>query len=125
LTRPDGRVDTASVVDGLDGPAWSYDGTNSSGVYVARAVGASDGNVEKGEQFAVNVDPAESDLTRIDAGDLPADIVVRNDWRGSAGGGVDRGLARRGQMERWMLYGALALALVEVFLAWSFGRGNA
>jgi hypothetical protein len=115
IVRPDGRKATASAVDGTTGTDWSYADTDRSGIYTWR-------DARGGEQFiAVNVDPRESDLAKIDAGRLPAELQASAEagHASSASGG-----AARAGWQRSLLWSALALVLVELGLAWRFGRGG-
>ena len=98
---------------------WTYDKTDVSGIYTLRGATA-----DAARQFAVNVDTAESDLTKADGDSLPPELLVRDTWQDGrrappaacrrARPGIDRCCGR-----------ALALLFVESFLAWQFGRGAA
>lgn len=115
IVRPDGRKATASAVDGTSGARWSYADTDRNGIYTWR-------DAQGGEQFiAVNVDPRESDLATIDAGRLPAELqaTAETGHASSTSGG-----AARAGWQRSLLWSALALVLVELGLAWRFGRGG-
>lgn len=81
------------------------------------------------EHYAVNVDPAESDLTRLDREQLASQLLPETefayltDWRPPAGvGGPRQG---RSGLTRWFLVACLALLLVEQLLAWRFAWGFA
>jgi hypothetical protein len=75
--------------------------------------------------FAANPDPAESDLTKLDRGELERklqgwrfDILTNGPELSQSAVAV----SRRGELHRPLLHGALALLLLETFLAWKFGH---
>jgi Aerotolerance regulator N-terminal/von Willebrand factor type A domain len=75
--------------------------------------------------FAANPNPAESDLTRVERGELEKDVpgwsfLYLTNSRELA---KDTGsVGRRGELHRPLLYGLFALLLVESFMAWRFGH---
>jgi hypothetical protein len=73
VTRPDGRTDFLQVSDAMAGGEWNYADTDVSGIYSVRGDAAGEPRA-----FAVNVDTAESDLARIELGDLPEGLLVRS-----------------------------------------------
>ncbi|MCX7671885.1 MAG: hypothetical protein N2439_17675, partial [Anaerolineae bacterium] len=139
---PRGRTETVRSrgEDGLN--AWSFADTWTSGVYsVERAASASGGSdaagASKGGEaaspdrhaslFAVNVDPAESDLTPLTVEQLRDEVwpgipfVHQTAWdhferRASVGAGRSSAWAKN------LLAGVLVLLLVETFLARRFGH---
>ena len=75
--------------------------------------------------FAANTDPAESDLTKLDRTRLGRAVpgwnfVYLTNFRELTRDSPAVG--RRGELHRPLLYGVLALLLVESFLAWRFGH---
>jgi hypothetical protein len=110
ITRPDGR--TTSVLTDND----------VSGIYTVRRAGFDDVS-----HFAVNVDTRESDLAQADTSDLPSELIIRGDARSldRSGNGVNDGFVPRAAWQRSLLWTALGLLLVELCLAWTFGRGTA
>jgi hypothetical protein len=119
LSGPDDLNERLPVVmDGGDA-RFSFSGTSTSGVYEAR-IG------DSVQRYAVNVNPRESDLARLDPDLLPSQI------RGSGVGGQETGESALPMathhaprtLFRWLLFGVLALLLVEPLLAWQFGRGR-
>jgi hypothetical protein len=118
MERPDGRVDPVSVHTSRGAVHWNYDDTRWSGIYSLRG---SQGGPQK---FAVNVNNTESDLTRIEAQDLPTNVAVRD-----AGSGTKAADAVVGRLEThatWsesFLWMAFLLLFLESFVAWQFGRG--
>jgi hypothetical protein len=71
----------------------------------------------------VNVDPDESDLTRVDASTLPPALEIRTVAAETPAAVVDRVTDSR--LHRLLLTAVLALLLAETVLAWRFGRGAA
>ncbi len=104
IIRPDGRT-TLVASD-----------TDVSGIYAVRRNRA-DGVVH----YAVNVDTRESDLAQADRGKLPPQLVVSKTTDVAS----DSGSAASAAWQSPFLWTALALLLVEMCLAWLFGRGVA
>jgi hypothetical protein len=76
--------------------------------------------------FAVNVDPRESDLARIEPDELRELLpswrfVYLTNWQAIASGRTSV-TGNRGELHRYLLFAALLLLLVESFLAWKFGH---
>jgi hypothetical protein len=76
-------------------------------------------------EFATNPDPAESDPAKLDGSSLAERLPGWSfshltNWRELARNAASVG--RRGELHRPLLYAALALLLVESFLAWKFGH---
>jgi len=84
--------------------------------------------LNRGDLFAVNVDPAESDLTGISEEQLQTelfpdiDFAYRTRWD-EFERSRDIGLADRGSLSRWLLVSALCLIFVEQLMAWRFLYG--
>jgi hypothetical protein len=117
MTRPDGRkVSLRSTTDSAD-QAVRYEDSDIAGIYSLRRA---DKDVVK---FVVNVDTRESDLARVDLQHLPAEILVRTNLQQA--GAVASGVLPESPWNRSLLWGAGALALLELCLAWLFGRGTA
>jgi hypothetical protein len=118
LTRPDGRKVALTASSASPDRSWRYEDTDLAGIYSLR----------QGEKdvarFAVNVDTRESDLAQVDPRQLPAEIGVRSDWRSSEGI-VASGVLPESAWNRSLLWLAAALVLMELCLAWLFGRGTA
>jgi hypothetical protein len=117
MVRPDGRAASVSVRSTPTGSEWSYADTDVSGIYTLR--GLPNGRTQ---QFAVNVDTAEGDLTKIDPQQLPPEMKVRGTWQGETSSGSIEATAQ----STWntsILWGVLALLFAESFMAWQFGRG--
>ena len=122
LQRPTGERRVVRLESQDGGYAWHYTETDTSGLYVAEAGPP----VSRRELYAVNVDTAESDLTKVTAEQLRDDI-----WPGAAfahqttwqdfNEAPTTDVSRRESLHRWLLYGALGLLLLETLLAWRFG----
>jgi len=118
IVQPDNvRQNVRMTVDGEEN-RWQYSAAWKSGLYRAEY-----GRPVVSTQFyAVNVNTAESDLTRFDTTRLPAQIQ-----RDGAGGSEeDPALpaSRPPPLFRYFLFAVLALLFVEVFLGRWFGRGS-
>jgi hypothetical protein len=116
LQTPDGRKEQIRVAAREESNRWSFANTWQSGIYRAQFSSVGD----QVRLFGVNVDTAESDLTRIEPDQLPEGLTVVK-----AFAGVDEhpaaDLEVRSGYERILLYAALALLLAETVLAWWFG----
>lgn len=117
ITRPDGITAPVTLQTTPAGPEWPYNDTNISGIYSLHGLPTG-----QSQQFAVNVDTAESNLEKVDPQQLPSQLVVRNTWQNATN-------ARAAEVESqssWnqsLLWGVLAMLFVESFMAWQFGRG--
>ena len=99
---------------------WTFPETRTSGIYRAEfqppTIAA--------QLFAANVDPRESDLRRVDAGQLPRPI--RSVAAGDTPTILAAGIGRTGwPLFRVLLGTVLGLLLTETFLAWYFSRARA
>jgi hypothetical protein len=117
IMRPDGREAPVSLKSLPTGWEWSYSDTDVSGIYSLRGLPH-----DSTQQFAVNVDTSESDLTKIDPHSLPREFHVRSAWQGEASG-VTIAAMSQAAWNRPILWAVLGLLFVESFMAWQFGRG--
>jgi hypothetical protein len=102
---------------------WSFAETDQSGPYVAQFGPP----LSRSEAFAVNVDTAESDLTKLDVAELRSDVwpginfAYDTSWQN-----IDETpsgeITRRAGLHRWLLGAVLGLLFLETVLAWAFGR---
>lgn len=128
----DGRVANGSAAQiAIDGPtggevgrvapdeagAWSFASTKLAGVYRYGPAGDLPDSA-----VAVNIDPAESDPTTVAVDLLPESLTVRRAVGDAAS--ESAAAAAPTPIHRWLLYGALALALMEPAVACLFGRGS-
>jgi hypothetical protein len=117
MLRPDGRMAAVSIRSTPAGSEWNFTNTDVSGIYILRGLPQ-----DRTQQFAVNVDTAESDLAKIDPQHLPPKIKVRSDWQVDASGGPVEATTQS-EWNSEILWGVLALLFAESFMAWQFGRG--
>jgi hypothetical protein len=123
VRNPRGRSEPVRPqIDG-EGNSWTYADTASSGVYSVQFGPP----LAKTEAFAVNVDPAESDLRTITADELQSDVwpdlpfAHQTTWEHSD----QPALARAGRSSKFpggLLCGVFVLLLVETVLARRFGH---
>ena len=105
-----------------DATTWSFLDTLVSGLYTARF----DPPVLEAKTFAVNVDPAESDLSRITPEELREDVwpdvpfVVQTGWEGTDAGPTSP-ISRSSFLPKALLYAVLLLLLAETYFARRFG----
>jgi hypothetical protein len=124
ITRPDGETDAPRVTQGAHLSDFIYEKADLSGFYEIQ-YGAP---LSRTESFAVNVDPRESNLTKLEKEELDQDLLpgteftYRTDWeemeRHATGPANERG-----GITRWLLYLTLYLLFVEQMLAWNFVYG--
>lgn len=113
------RVATV-VADGLGRGRWTFDDTSQSGVFLV-ATDRDDGTRGDGDQrFAVNVDPAESDLARAARDELPEPLSVVDVLEPLAAASTE--VAARDNWHVPLLCGLLALVIAESACAWFLGR---
>lgn len=115
VTTPNGAEPIRITPD--SNGTWAYASTKQAGVYRFGPQGE-----PPTAATAVNVDPGESDPASVPADRLPASLRVRRTAGESSTDSVAG--ANPTPIHRWLLYGALALALVEPALACLFGRGS-
>lgn len=102
---------------------WSYAGTWQSGVYEAEFQSP----VARRQLYAVNVDTAESDLTKLDPAELAdlvwtdVDYVHRTNWQ-DLDEQPEAEITGRSTIHRSILTGVLVLLFAETYLAWHLGR---
>ncbi len=115
VERPGGHKEQIRIAARSGGERWSYGDTWQSGVYRTEFGSTGDARL-----FAVNVDSRESDLAKISASVLPEQVAVVE----GASSVEHRPLVELGarvEGQRWFLYAALGLLLLETVLAWWFG----
>jgi hypothetical protein len=123
LTPPGEPERSLRVQSDQRGMHWSFAETANSGIYTTE-VGAP---ISRQEQFAVNVDPQESQLGKIAAAELrntvwpKVDFQLLTTWQDLEERPVT-GPGQRGFLHRWLLYAVLGLLFFETFLAWYIGN---
>lgn len=124
VARPDGDSEPARSTPNANLTDFHYDRTDKSGVYTLQ-LGPP---LNRKESFVVNVDPRESNLTRLERDDLERDLLAGTDFRyltdwkelerQSTGSTTETG-----DLSRLFLYVVLYLLFVEQLLAWKFQAG--
>lgn len=124
VSRPDGETEPARSSPNGNLTDFHYERTDKSGVYGLQ-LGPP---LNKRESFVVNVDPRESNLTRVERDDFERDLLAGTefryltDWQD-----MQRETARTtnetGDLSRLFLYIVLYLLFVEQLLAWNFRFG--
>ena len=116
LKTPDGKTEQIrpTSVGGED--RWEYADTFTSGLYTAEYASLP----SQPQFFSVNVDTAESDLTKLDPSELPPEFVTRSNWQ-NLDSRPTTDITPRDWIHAWFLYALLILVLLETFLAWLFG----
>lgn len=110
------QSDAARVTPDASGE-WTYGAALTAGVY---RFGPAD--EPPAGAIAVNTDPAESDPQVVATDQLPESLTVRRTAGDAAA--EQSATAAPTPIHRWLLYGALALALIEPAMACLFGRGS-
>ena len=118
LTAPDDRRERIPTTADGDERRWTFANVNLSGLYRA-----ADGSAESAQLFAANVDPRESDLSRIDPETLPSQF--RQSLETPEDSAPAAALARPHQeLFRWFLAAMLLLLLAETWYARKLGRSE-
>jgi len=126
ITQPDEASREIRLQSNGDYRTFSFAETMLGGIYEARAGSLKTPPQDPVARFAVNLDTAESDLAKLDEDELLEDV-----WPGTAvvyqttfedlDEPVAGPIVRKGHLHVDLLYVALALLLLETFLAWRFG----
>ena len=116
LQNPDGRKEQIRVAARGESNRWSYADTWQSGIYRAEMPSAA----SQSRLYAVNINPTESALTKIDPASLPEQLTVVPALEGPQQQPATQ-LGRRSTESQFFLYLALTLLLFETLLAWWFG----
>lgn len=105
---------------------FNYADTDLSGIYAV----ALPPPIARTELFAVNVDPRESNLTKLESDELKVDLFsglefdYQTQWQERTGTpGQPVPTVQRGILPQYCLYAALFLLLVEPLMAWNFRSG--
>jgi hypothetical protein len=117
---PNGRVAFPVTQTTSGDLEWRFSDTEISGIYSLHGLPE-----KRVQQFAVNVDHRESDLSRFDLKSLPATVTVHTaSPNGIPGDDASVALSHAGWSQQ-LLWAALAIMFFESFIAWRFGRGGA
>lgn len=124
VTRPDGETEPARSTPNANLTDFHYDRTDKSGAY----------NLQLGpplnrrETFVVNVDPRESNLTRLEKDDIERDLLAGTEFRyltdwTDLERQTTHSTSETGDLSQVFLYIVLYLLFVEQLLAWNFRAG--
>jgi hypothetical protein len=122
IQKPDGRTQDAQGHAQDSASLLQFADTNQSGIYTVRFGSP----INRNRLFAVNVDTAESDLTRLSPDELQTEIwpgatfLRQAAWQNAGSLPVGASLARVG-LQVDLLYVVLSLLFLETFLAWRLG----
>ncbi len=120
---PHPKTESVRTIPDADLRRWSFDQTGRSGIYRVGDSGKRPTGAEQSADsklFAVNLDTSESDLAKIDVAELPESFTRTADRSESPVVGVAQ-VVRHAGLFAYLLYGVLALLLIESALAWWFG----
>lgn len=120
LTKPGGEVEIRKPILGAHGLEFSYSNTWKAGIYRAGPGGS-----DVLQQFAVNVPPAESDLTPANESQIRTALGGAQFQYANAGERLDSLVrrSRRGtEVWRSLIVAVLPLLFLEALLAQRFGR---
>jgi hypothetical protein len=115
VINPAGAREEVRLANDREAGLWSFADTRTCGVY---KVSLPEG-VSRDEYFAVNLDTAESDLTRVAPEELPREFTTER--RSNLDETNAEAVGRRGALHRGLLFAVLGLLLVETLMAWRFG----
>lgn len=123
IRKPDGTTDNVRPEASARGTSWAFLETFASGLYDVKFTQ----DAGRGNLYAINLDTLESNLEKLDAADLKDDIWPkvrfehRTDWQNPSEEPTQE-IVRHGTLHQEVLLVALAVMLVEGFLASWFGR---
>ncbi|HEX4000914.1 MAG TPA: BatA domain-containing protein [Pirellulales bacterium] len=116
LQNPEGRKEQIRIAARDASNRWSYADTWQSGIYRAEVPAAA----SQGRLYAVNINPTESALVKIDPALLPEQLTVVPAVDGAQQQPTTQ-LGAQSNESRLFLYIALSLLLLETVVAWWFG----
>ncbi|MFW6125423.1 MAG: hypothetical protein ACOC46_04675, partial [Pirellulales bacterium] len=123
VATPDGRSDPVRLAREEGVGVLRYEATDVSGPYQVH-LGPP---VAETHTFAVNVDPEESDLTKLQRDELAHELLpdvefaYLTQWQNPEET-PQAPVRHRGDLHHLLLYGVLGLLLAESVLAWRFGH---
>ncbi|MEX2357348.1 MAG: BatA domain-containing protein [Pirellulaceae bacterium] len=124
ISMPDGRTQRVQATTGGQRMVWAFDRTDLPGIYEANPRGG-DLSAETGiTRFAVNVDSAESDLSRVPGDELPPSLQPGQRQNGEAGAERISAQQREIPLFRYFLVLVLSLLFVESWLAFRFSSAG-
>jgi hypothetical protein len=123
IKSPTGDTSSVRLKPEGDYSEWTFADTSSSGIYLASLPGPQ----LPPDLFGVNVDTAESDLTKLEPAELRDRVwsgvpfQLRNDWQ-DLSLESDEAIVRRNTLHQFVLLAVLGLLFLETLLAFLFGR---
>jgi hypothetical protein len=118
VTLPDGSQERVRLERHEGAEHWTFSGTYWSGIYMA----AGEGTPPWQQKFAVSVDPAESQLDRVDSHRLPDQLL--SDAAPDPGPEPPVLAGQPYSYARWLLALVLVTLLAESYCAWRFGTSR-
>ena len=124
VTRPNGETEPARSSPNANLTDFHYDRTDRSGAYQLQFGPP----LNRKDSFAVNVDPRESNLTRLERDEVEKALLAGTDFRyltdwTELERRTTRSASEGGDLARNFLYIVLYLLFVEQLLAWNFNAG--
>jgi hypothetical protein len=124
VTRPDNARSRAKIKPAGDVSLFHFEETDISGAYRVRYEPPASGDAT----FTADPDPAESDPAKLEKAGLAEAVpgwkfTYLTNWKDLTGNATSIG--RHGELHRPLLYGVLALLIIESILAWKFGHHGA
>ncbi len=121
VTRPDAARVATKLQPSGDVSLFHFEDTDLAGLYRARFTAP----VNAESLFVANIDPLESDPAKLDRSGLGDAVpgwkpTYLTNWKDLSQSATSVG--RRGELHRPLLYGLLAMLLVESMMAWWFGN---
>lgn len=124
VQSPDGRGRPVAPRKDDGDAVLSYADTSQSGIYTLRFAPPASGN----QLFAVNVDPAEGDLARVEPDELRTGpwqgipFVHQTSWQDSGAAAPTASASGGSRLHVHLLYAVLGLLFLETFVGWRLSK---
>jgi hypothetical protein len=124
VNRPDNETEIVRLNESEQFASFTYRKTDRRGLYEVE-LGVP---LNRSELFALNVDPRESDLSKVSETELKSELFPGTDftyltkWR-EIKRRDQAAVTDRGSLTRWLLIATLCLIIVEQLMAWRFYLG--
>jgi hypothetical protein len=125
VESPDGQTHLAHVVREESASQFTFEHTSPSGIFSVNFAQP----VARSELFAVNIDPRESNLSKLSADEIQGELLAGLEfsyltiWPGDSDEPQTGAAAQPASLSRWLLYLLLYLMFAEQILAWNFSHG--